>query len=140
MHTAQRLERGPRTGAWVYTGGNRRMGRYVQCCSEAWIQLLALPAAERDTSAVWAGIGHDTRDQAYAHMRERLLERLRLDTEFSSWGGCGAPVDGGECDEPTKRGAQIPPCHFLEHLCDRHRTREVVEAMWNGPGDWSGSW
>jgi hypothetical protein len=44
------------------------------------------------------------------------------------------------CDVPTKRGAEIPPCHFTAPLCDKHRTRAQVEAMWEGPGDWSGSW
>lgn len=125
QHTVQQIIKGPREGKWVYTGGNRRMGRYVECCDTGWED---------------ASTGHDTEAEAYAHMRARLLERLRLDAKFGDWGGCRAPVGDGKCDVPTKDGAEISPCHFLEHLCDEHRTQEMVEAMWDGPGDWSGSW
>jgi hypothetical protein len=141
QHTVQQIDRGPRAGKWIYTFGNRRMGRHAECCAEAWLEMLETPAEQRDQSPAWERIGHDTSEQAYAHMRERLLENLSLDAVFGEWGGCAAPGDGeGKCDTPTKSGASIPPCHFLEHLCDRHRTREVVEAMWKGPGDWVGSW
>lgn len=140
-HTAQQLDRGPRAGKWVYTGGNRRMGRYVQCCSEAYLEVMQALPAERDAHPAWARIGHDSREQAYAHMRERLLEELRLEVGFGDWSGCRAPLGGGmRCDVPTKKGASIPPMHFSAPLCDKHRTRDVVERMWEGPGDWSGSW
>lgn len=140
-HTAQQIDRGPRTGKWIYTGGNRRIGRHAECCSEAWLEMLETPADQRDNSPAWERIGHDTKDEAYAHMRARLLERLRLNTEFGDWSGCRAPLEGGSlCDTPTKSGADIPPMYFNQPLCDEHRTREVVDAMWDGPGDWSGSW
>lgn len=146
-HTVQQIERGPRTGKWIYTGGNRRIGRYAQCCSEAWLEMLDAPADERDNSPAWERIGHDTSDEAYAHMRARLLEKLRFDVSYSDWSGCRAPLGNmhrdvarTRCDVPTKKGAEIPPLHFSEPLCDLHRVREVVEAMWDGPGDWSGSW
>lgn len=140
-HTVQQLERGPRAGKYIYTGGNRRIGRYCQCCSEAWLEVMQAPADQRDAHPAWARIGHDTPEQAYAHMRARLLENLRLEVSFGDWSGCRAPLGGGMvCDVPTKLGAEIPPCHFLTHLCDKHRTRAQVEAMWDGPGDWSGSW
>ena len=142
-HTVQQLERGPRAGKFVYTGGTRRIGRYVQCCSEAYLEVLQAPAHERDEHPAWARIGHDTQEQAYAHMRERLLEKLQLEVTFGDWAGCRAPVGAGgamSCDVPTKKGAEIPPCHFTAPLCDKHRTRDVVERMWEGPGDWSGSW
>jgi len=139
-HTVQQIDRGPRIGKWIYTGGNRRIGRHAECCSEAWLEMLQTPAEQRDDSPAWDRIGHDTKEQAYAHMRDRLLEKLRLDVQFGDWFGCCAPTDNGECDVPTKAGAEIPPCYFLKPLCDEHRTREVVEAIWDGPGDWSGSW
>ena len=140
-HTVQQLEHGPRAGKYVYTGGNHRIGRYVQGCSEAFLEVMQLPEPKRDHAAAWARIGHDTAKQAYAHMRERLLENLRLDTHFGDWSGCRAPLGGGiVCDVPTKLGANIPPCHFLKPLCDKHRTRAQVEAMWEGPCVWSGSW
>jgi hypothetical protein len=139
-HTVQQLDAGPRAGKFVYTGGNRRMGRYIECCSEPRSEISQLPADERDTSKVWDRIGHDTEAEAYTHMREQLLKKLRLDVQFGDWSGCRAPGDDGQCDTPTKGGAEIPPIHFTEPLCDQHRTRETVEAMWDGPGDWSGSW
>ena len=125
-HTVQEIIKGRNQGQFVYTGGNRREGRYVECCN--------------GTSLEDPGVGHATKDEAYTHMRERLLAKLRLDARFGDWSGCRAPVGDGKCDVPTKDGAEIPPCHFLEPLCDEHRTRRVVEAMWEGPGDWSGSW
>jgi hypothetical protein len=139
-HTVQQLNEGPRAGKYIYTGGNRRMGRYVECCAELYHQIMELPEGERDSSPLWEHIGHDTAEAAYAHMRAVLLDRLDLDGKSSNWGGCRAPVEDGKCDSPTKGRASIPPMYFLAHLCDEHRMREVVEAMWDGPGDWSGSY
>ncbi|MEV6833493.1 hypothetical protein AB0N17_03010 [Streptomyces sp. NPDC051133] len=139
-HTVQQLDRGPRAGKWIYTGGNARMGRYAECCADAWLEIQRTPAEQRDASPVWERIGHDTAEEAYAHMRTVLLEKLRLDVQYADWSGCRAPAGDSPCDVPTKRGASIPPIHFEAPLCDAHRTRETVEAMWQGPGDWSGSW
>ena len=140
QHTVQQIDRGPRAGKFIYTGGNDRMGRYAECCSEAWLEMLQAPAAERDASPAWERIGHDTSDEAYAHMRDVLLGKLRLDVQYGDWAGCRAPAGDDTCDTPTKQGASVPPIHFEAPLCDEHRTRETVEAMWDGPGDWSGSW
>lgn len=137
-HTVQQLERGPAAGRYAYTGGNKR-GRYVQCCAEVWLQIMELPEGERDASPLWAQVGHDNEALAYGHMRLRLLSKLRLDGKSLDWSGCKAPVDGGVCDVPTKYRADIPPMHFMKALCDEHRTRETVEAMWDGPGDSWGS-
>ncbi|MFE5140331.1 hypothetical protein ACFRDV_22085 [Streptomyces fagopyri] len=141
QHTVQQIAAGPRTGMYVYTGGNRRMGRYIECCAEAGLIVMQAPLGERTASPAWQDIGHPTAEAAYAHMREVLLDRL--DTEHATlgdWAGCRAPSGDRRCDVPTKRVATIPPLHFHESLCDEHRTRDVVEAMWDGPGDWSGSW
>lgn len=137
-HTVQQLDRGPRIGKYVYTGGNKRVGRHIECCADAWLGVLQ--SEDRDASPAWESIGHDTVEGAYAHMRAVLLDKLRLSVQFGDWSGCRAPVGDGRCDVPTKQGADIPPCHFTEPLCDQHRTRETVEEMWKGPGDWSGSW
>ncbi len=102
------------------------MGRYPECCAGIGWEDPAL--------------GHATEAEAYAHMRQVLLVKLRLDGQISDWSGCRAPVGDGRCDVPTKGYADIPPMYFGEPLCDEHRNRETVEAMWNGPGDWSGSW
>lgn len=110
-HTAQQLlPTSPRPGKWVYTGGNDREGRYIECC-------------RNDDGTLYADdvIGHDTREQAYEHQRQRLLPRLRLDAQLGQWSGCRV------CDAPTKQAAEIPPMHFFEPLCDEHRTREYVE-------------
>lgn len=139
QHTVQQLTGGPAEGLWVYTGGNRRMGRYVQCCAEAWLEVLQTPADQRDHCLAWALIGHPTREGAYAHMRALLLDGLQLDARFGEWAGCRAPTPTGRCDRPTKEGASIPPMMFSAPLCHHHKTREVVEAMWSGPGDWAGS-
>lgn len=140
-HTVQQIDRGPRTGKWIYTGGNRRLGRIAECCAEAWLEMLDTPVETRDESPVWDRIGHDTAEQAYAHMRERLLAGLFLDHTYTNWTGCRAPgPDGKRCDVPTKRGASIPQSLFYVGLCPEHLNRETVEAMWDGPGDWCGSW
>jgi hypothetical protein len=140
QHTVQQLlDTTPRPGKWVYTGGNRREGRYIECCADA-------VHADR-----WNDVGHDTAEEAYAHMRAVLLGRLKLDGGLVDWAGCRAPLDPAapgdvhdpqvpRCDRPTKAVAEIPPCYLMVPLCDEHRTRDVVEAMWDGPGDWSGSW
>jgi hypothetical protein len=119
-HTVQEIAKGVNKGKYVYTGGNDRMGRYAECCAGLGWEDPAL--------------GHATREEAYAHMREVLLGKLCLDAKLGDWSGCRV------CDTPTKGAAEIPPCHFLEPLCDEHRTRETVESLWDGPGDWSGSW
>lgn len=140
-HTVQQLEGGPRAGMFVYTGGNRRMGRYIECCAAAARTVMEAPEGQRADSPAWRDIGHATPVEAYAHMRAVLLEQLDLDrTSLGDWAGCRAPAGDGRCDVPTKRIATIPPAYFHEALCDEHRTRETVEAMWEGPGDWSGSW
>jgi hypothetical protein len=122
-HTVQQMRPGsPGAGRWVYTGGNRREGRYIECC-------------RNDDGTLFPDdqIGHDTREDAYAHQRERLLTRLRLDGKLGDWSGCRV------CDAPTKRFAEIPPAYYCEPLCDEHRTREVVEDRFK-VGDWYGSW
>lgn len=124
-HTVQRIIKGRNEGRFVYAGGNDK-GWYPECCeAQSWED---------------EGLGHATKDEAYAHMRAVLLGRLRLDVSLGDWRGCRAPSGEGRCDVPTKGAAEIPSLHFLEPLCDEHRTREVVEAMWDGPGDSFGSW
>jgi hypothetical protein len=122
-HTAQQITKdGPCLGKWVYTGGNDREGRYIECCRDEHGALL--PDDQ---------LGHDTREEAYEHQRQRLLPRLRLDGQLGEWSGCRV------CDAPTKGYAEIPPMHFMEPLCDEHRTREYVESKFQ-VGDSYGSY
>lgn len=124
-HTAQRIIKGRNEGKWVYTSAGDK-GGYIECCDGGWED---------------AGVGHATEVEARQHMRQRRLEKLRLDVQTGDWSGCRAPMPGGSrCDVPTKGAAEIPPCHFLEPLCDEHRTRETVEAMYGDVGDSFGSW
>lgn len=124
-HTVQQIDKdGPAKGRWVYTGGNRRMGRYIECCCD-----------EDGNRLPDEQLGHATREEAYEHQRQRLLSRLRLDGHASDWRGCRAPG----CDVPTKGIAEIPPMHFYEPLCDTHRTREYVESVFKC-GDSYGSY
>lgn len=124
-HTVQQIIKGRNKDRYVYIGGNEKYGWHIECCEGGF---------EGD------GVGHATEAEAYAHMRQILLERLRLDGKIGDWSGCRAPKGDGRCDVPTKGYADIPPMYFGEPLCDEHRTRETVEAMWDGPGDWFGSW
>lgn len=123
-HTAQQLlPDSPRPGKWVYTGGNDRMGRYIECC-------------RNDDGTLYADdvIGHDTREEAYEHQRQKLLPRLRMDAAmYGNWGSCEV------CDAPTKGGVDIPPMHYAARLCDEHRTREYAEAHFK-VGDSYGSY
>lgn len=137
-HTVQQINRGAAAGKWVYTGGDPRT-RWVQCCADVWLQLADTPDTLRESSPLWAQVGHDTAEDAYAHMRAVLLGRLRLDGQGRDWSGCRAPKGTGRCDVPTKARAHIPPSYFMEALCDAHRTRAQVEWMWEGPGDSFGS-
>lgn len=123
FHTVQQLTAPPeRAGKWVYTGGNRREGRYIECCRDD--DGNRLPDEQ---------LGHDTAEEAYEHQRQRLLPRLRLDVQLGGWAGCRV------CEAPTKGAAEIPPAHFFEPLCDEHRTREYVQSQFK-VGDWYGSW
>lgn len=134
-HTAQQLERGPASGRWVYACGGKRTW-YVECCQDPYFEILRLPEDERDASPLWEQVGHASSDEAYAHMRAVLLERLDLQVRLRNWSGCRAPVgDQARCDNPTKRAATIPDMWFFTPLCDEHCTRQTVEDMWDGPGD-----
>jgi hypothetical protein len=141
-HTVQQLAAGPRAGTWVYSGGNDRGGRYIECCADAARRVMALPPGRRTASPDWQDIGHPTPEAAYAHMRTVLLDALALSGEMSGWSGCQAPNGDGEgvCNVPTLRYAELPGLVFHAPLCDAHRTRETVEAMWDGPGDRISSW
>lgn len=136
----QQLAAGPRAGAWVYSGGGDRDGRYIECCADAARKVMALPVGRRTASPDWQDIGHPTPEAAYAHMRAVLLDRLVLSKEMAGWSGCQAPEGDGICNTPTTKHAVLPGLVFHAPLCDAHRTRQTVEAMWDGPGDRISSW
>ncbi|MFK4108568.1 hypothetical protein [Streptomyces sp. NPDC002176] len=136
-HTVSQLLSGPRARMWVYIEGNQH-GRYIECCAEAAAPVMQAPHGSRAASPHWQDIGHATAADAYAHMRTVRLDRLILSSGFSGWSSCTAPVSGGMCGEPTNQAAALPKLLLYQPLCDRHRNRETVESMWNGPGDWVG--
>lgn len=141
-HTTEVFQQGPLAGRWAYWCLSRR-GSYVECgCQGEWSRLRKLDGGKPYSSPEWATatVGHATKDEALACMRAVLWARLRLDGETRDWRGCAAPAGDGICDVPTKRYADIPPSYFYEPLCDDHRTTAVVAAMWDGPGEWFGSW
>ncbi|SCD40252.1 hypothetical protein GA0115242_104884 [Streptomyces sp. SolWspMP-5a-2] len=130
----KQLATGPRAGTWVYAG------RYIECCADAARRVMAQPRGRRARSEAWRDIGHPTPVGAYAHMREVLLDRVDLERQVLGWSGCEAPTPSGVCAEPTDKVAALPGLLFYRPLCGAHRSRQTVEAMWDGPGDWTGSW
>ena len=50
QHTVQQIEIGPASGKYIYTTGNRRLGRHAECCADAWLEMLQTPADQRDAS------------------------------------------------------------------------------------------
>lgn len=108
----------PDAGKWRYTCSNRRTGTYaVGYCAEG------CP-------------GHDDKEGAYAHQTAYLLDRkMRLDATMADqqrrceWEGCG---------EWTQGVAEVE--HRTWTLCDEHRTRENVAALFGSVGDSFGSW
>ncbi|MGW1525435.1 hypothetical protein [Streptomyces sp. NPDC002159] len=138
VHTVQQLLAGPRAGMWVYMGGTDRSW-YIECCAAAARTVMAAPRSMRTASPAWQELGHPTPTDAYAHMRTVLLEGLDLNRGFAGWAGCQAPDGKGICNEPTHTAAALPKLLFYTPLCDAHRTRDTVESMWDGPGDWIGS-
>lgn len=79
---------------------------------------------------------HATKDEAYMCWTNYLLtNRLRLDhTEQGVKRQCKV----GGCEEWTQRCAEVDSRIF--HLCDEHRTPEVVRELFGVAGDAMASW
>lgn len=134
------------TGRWDYTVMNNRLVSPVGYCQGRFDTIFP---ERRDPSWSWylddehyaherAKVlpfaahyhddGHATEDEANAcYRRYQLDQRLRLD---GGEGGhayyrCQAP---GGCTTLTNRYAELDHLSLF-HLCDEHRTREVVEQL-----------
>lgn len=78
---------------------------------------------------------HATREEAYEHHRQWLLDNLR------SWDAENEQRRCEECGEWTSRrvdGPAMEPPHVV--LCDAHDDRDVVEARHLPPGTKLDSW
>lgn len=77
--------------------------------------------------------GHDTPDEAYIHQTDWLLSRTRFDQSLANeQRRCQV------CGEWTQGLASVD--HYSFVLCDGHRTREHVAALFGGAGESWGSW
>ena len=80
--------------------------------------------------------GHDTKDGAYEHQTQYVLDRvMRLDGQDPHVKRQCA-VEG--CEEWTHGFADVDMSVFF--LCDEHRNRETVAALYGSVGDSFGSW
>ena len=79
---------------------------------------------------------HATKDEAYVCWTNFLLtHRLRLDCREE---GVKRPCKFDGCQEWTQHFAEVDMRIF--HLCDEHRTAEVVREMFGVAGDAMASW
>lgn len=76
--------------------------------------------------------GHDSEEGAYAHQREYELDNARFNGEWAgAWYICAA--EG--CEALTNRFASIGPGLMQTFtLCDDHRNRDGLAAVYTGPG------
>ena len=80
--------------------------------------------------------GHDTKEGAYEHQTQYVLDNARYDgTDSQSKRQCQA--EG--CDEWTQHFAEVGMASIF-FLCDQHRNREVVAKLYGTVGDSFGSW
>jgi len=75
--------------------------------------------------------GHPSAREACEHERQRLLKTAKS-VDFSNWGNCY--VRG--CDSPAKRGWEIPGERWTFHFCDKHNTKETLEAYVDVEESW----
>lgn len=75
--------------------------------------------------------GHASAEEASECYRQYLLDN-RLVFEDGEGRKTMRVCQHPECDEFTAGTAEIELCVF--HLCDEHRTREVVESLFEAPG------
>lgn len=79
--------------------------------------------------------GHDTKDGAYEHQTQYNLDHARYDGTLV---GQRRKCEAEGCEEWTDRFAEVG---YLQTyvLCDEHRNREVVVALYGSCGDSFGS-
>ena len=80
--------------------------------------------------------GHDTKDGAYEHQTAYVLDHAWLDGQMKNQ---QKRCEAEGCGEWTQGFAEVDHASIF-HLCDQHRTREVVAAIYGSVGDSFGSW
>lgn len=79
--------------------------------------------------------GHDTKEGAYEHQTQYVLDNARYDgKDIRAKRQCRA--EG--CDEWTQYFAEVDDAIFT--LCDAHRNRETLALLYGSVGDSFGSW
>ncbi len=104
------------TKKWKYTAGWARDGRIIEIGF----------CADDD--------GHDTEEEACACYRKYLLEkRCRLhEPQKNPTSKHRCAVE--DCEEYTA-GYAVVATYWMKHLCDKHRTVEVVESLFGPVGE-----
>lgn len=140
----RQIESGPNGGKWHYTSRNDGRiypigycSRYADCPACGGYSFTSVnPCATCDSTGVVELApadrcpGHDTADEARAHYRAYLFDkRLRLDGEMSD-----QQKKCVVCDAWTTGYATLDHT-WLEVLCDKHRTRAVMENLIPEIGD-----
>lgn len=80
--------------------------------------------------------GHDTKDGAYEHQTQYMLDHARYDGRM---GDVRRKCEAEGCEEWTDAFAQVGHLQMFV-LCDEHRTRGVVAGLYGTCGDSFGSW
>ncbi len=105
----------PDAGKWLYTNMNIRVWPEGYCAEGC--------------------DGHDTKEGAYAHQTQYVLDKMRLDGQYADVQRRCIKED---CGVWTDRFAEVEMRTF--DLCDEHRTRKVVTELYGSVGDSYGSW
>lgn len=146
---ARQIQDGPNAGKWHFTTANDGhiyptgyCGAYLPCSncggvSAGWPEGSKYDCATcYNTGAVVVPVGarckgHDTPEGAYAHQKAYQLDhRLWLDRKLS-----GEQRPCRVCGEWTQGVAQVG-AWWTAVLCDEHRTREHVEALFDVGESW----
>lgn len=153
QHAAELVDAdGNPKGIWHYVESNRREGTHAigycspweACPNCAGRSALGDPrySCERcDSKGIVPAAdpcpGHATPEEAAEHYRQYLLnERLRLDIALSTDVQMRCNADG--CEAWTQHAAGLGP-YSTWPLCDEHRTRETVDALFPSVGESWGS-
>lgn len=84
--------------------------------------------------------GHDTKEGAYEHQTQYMIDHASFDGQWAETQyRCQAdvPPDNEKCGQWTDRFASVGNRTY--NLCDVHRTRETVMALYDSVGDSFGS-
>ena len=80
--------------------------------------------------------GHDTKEGAYEHQTQYVLDHARYDGEEV---GAKRQCRAEGCEEWTQSFAEVGHTQMFT-LCDAHRNRETLALLYGSVGDSFGSW